>query len=913
MSNEPLRQTGASEPGGTVSDPQPSRTRIMSTPQSLTAGAIVLRRWRNVLALGTLLFAVVLAAAWLERKNLDVMVGLPVWLLAVAAIAPIVALALYLAPARFVGALGLRHTLVYPPYWFGVAMGVGFALYAVANVEVFNADFRIVPSTEETLQQWALAVIALPGAVIVTHTLISICREPVIESQLWAESKASVPARRNRKLDAWYAADDAVASAADDLLDYGPIAERIARRLVTDRAQAQALLGRLGSGKTTVFLLVKEYLRIRFPRAPITVISVELWPYDMPGAAVEGILRAVVDALASHVYTSQLKGLPEAYAEAVAAAAGVSSWIPRVRQRPATPFDVLNQLDDLAKVINRRIVIWVDDIERFAFGDPGTGDKDPAELGRLSPIRALLYGLDRLDSITVVTATTNLFQRFDLEKVARYVERIPDILPRTARNIVGRARQEWMKRTPYLDPVKNRTKLGWDLEYCNGLEFLDYAVHDFATAVCALAATPRSLKQALRRVSETWDRQTGEIDIDDLLAMSMIREAVPDAFAIIEQHARKLRGLDLDYRRDEKQSAVALVVKQVRELNLDERTQKAVAQIVQTMFDANVAHPQGLRRSNHVDYWQRFMAGTEIRAAESDQVVLRTLVSGTDVDIVKMLSDPTRFLAVEDFAQLLSTERIQGLLLPLVGLHLEDDPMTWPEQKELPGMVPFWRMLLDRHDLDVGRLTEDTLKAIELAAPKNLALMEQVRQWIIAQSSQVRSLLPDAERTKVINRSLELLRDLYTGKPEALAASLRNAFPYTLYSLFWTKGQQSSGSKHEPFSGWPQFADTLRMALSSNAIDIARQISGLVVRQVGSPDQLVFDIQRCEALFGNPDALIAELKTALAGRDAGTLVTALLEKRESPHSDEEGEPMLDADDDIDNDREEDVDDGAGAT
>jgi hypothetical protein len=98
-------------------------------------------------------------------------------------------------------------------------------------------------------------------------------------------------------------------------------------------------------------------------------------------------------------------------------------------------------------------------------------------------------------------------------------------------------------------------------------------------------------------------------------------------------------------------------------------------------------------------------------------------------------------------------------------------------------------------------------------------------------------------------------------------------------------------------------------------IDIAQQIAALVVRQVGDPDQLAFDTQRCEALFGNSDALIAELKTALSDRDAGAWVTALLEKRESPHSDEEGEPVLDAGDDIDedNDSEEDVDDGAGAT
>jgi len=193
--------------------------------------------------------------------------------------------------------------------------------------------------------------------------------------------------------------------------------------------------------------------------------------------------------------------------------------------------------------------------------------------------------------------------------------------------------------------------------------------------------------------------------------------------------------------------------------------------------------------------------------------------------------------------------------------------------------------------------------------------MEQVRQWITAEGRTVTCVLPEAERTKIINRSLELLRDVYTDKPEALATSLRNAFPYTLYRLFWTKQQRRTGPQDEPFAGWPQFADTLIAGLAANPIDIARQIAALVVRQVGTPDELAFDHERCDALFGDSDKLIADIKAALADRDAGPLVAALLEKRESPHSDEEGNAVLDAGDHIDDEEESedgdiDADDGA---
>lgn len=888
--------------------------------QRRTVGAIVFHRWCAVIAVGVLFLAVVLVAAWIGRTSLSDVVGLPAWLMLALASAPIVALLLYVGPLQLIGALGLRHTLAHPPYWLGVALGIGGALAAIANVDGMRADFGLTQAAQEVLQNWALVFILIPVGVLGAHTFRWVFREPA-GNERWDEGRTAIPSPKQRKLDAWYADDNAVISAADDLLEYEVIAARIARRLVTDRAQAQALLGRLGAGKTTVRYLVEEFLRGRYPKAPITVVSVELWPYDTPAAAVEGILRAVIDALAKHVHTSQLKGLPEAYAEAVATAAGLSSWIPRVRERVSTPSEILRRLDDVVRVIDRRVVLWVDDLERFAFGNPGASDNDPAELGRLSPIRALLYGLDRLESITVVTATTNLFQRFDLEKVARYVERIPDIPPRRSLDIIRQARREWMSRKPYIDPVPNRARLGWEREE-SGYALLDYAVHDWATAVAALATTPRTLKQALRRVSEVWDKQTGEIDLDELLAMSMVREAVPDAFAVIEQHERKLRGIDLEHRNG-KESPVALVSKQVEALNLDQRATKAVALIVKSVFDKHDSGPQGLRQNNHADYWQRFLSGAEIANEESDQSVLRTLRDGTDDDIVRQLSDPSGHAAVGDFARQLTPERVQGLLLPLVSARLDDDPATWEEHKEPPGLIPLWRLLLDRlGSLDQARLADDAIKALELAGPKNIALMQKVQQWMVAQGQEVHSVLPDAERTRVIDRSIELIRDLYTGKPEALAKSLRNAFPYTLYWLFYNRQQRASGVRDEPFDGWPQFADTIRAALAVSPVDIAGQIAALVVQQVDTPDQLLLDRDRCRMLFGDIEELVVEVRGALGGKDAGPLVEALVTQRvlvRQPPEDEE-EPVLDTEDDTghidegdDSDEDEDVDDGGGAT
>lgn len=835
------------------------------------------RRWFSVLATGVTAFAITLTIAFIEKARLSTISLLPPWLLTLP-VAAGVALLFHIGPRKLAGALGLRHTLAYPPHWLGAVLGAGAALVALTNVEVVNASFGLSGATEDTLQTWSLVALAIALAPLAGHLVFALFRVRRKGTQ-WTDSNASLPSRRLQDLRAWYLDDVPVVSAAGDLFDHEPIAKRIAQRLVTEQAQAQALLGRLGSGKTTVRNLVEEYLRLRYPHAPIAIVTVELWPYETPTAAVEGVLRAVVGALAAHVHTSQLTGVPAAYAETIAHATGMAKWIPRVREERSTPSELLKKLDDVAKAVDRRLVLWVDDLERFAFGDPKPKKTTPAELERLAPIRALLYGLDRLDSITVVTATTDLFRRFDLEKVARYVERLPDLTYREVRKIIAAARAEWMGGAPYVDPVESREKLGWQLrDEQLGFDFLGHSVHDLAAAVSSLATTPRILKQGLRRCDEVWTRLRGEIDLDDLLAISMVREAAPDAFAVIEKNVQRLRGLVFDPRGQDR-NPLAEVGKEIEALKLDERTTKAIAFVLKSLFSKNEARPQGFYPSKPVDYWQRFMSAAA-SGAENDQRVLSVLARGSDADIAVQLSKHPG--AVENFARMLSAERLQSLLVPLVRIHLDELQTAWREQKDPPGLIPLWRMLLDRQGaLDLAQLTNDTLEALAISAPKNVALMERVANWMTAIGREVEELLSEEQRTTVLQRARELLRDTYTGKPRELVLGLNGALPYTLLWLCWTKPELRARTLSAPFEGWAGFAATLREAVLLEPVEMAPHLACLVVHQIGTPDQLIFLRDFCEALFGNADDLIADIKTALANRDAGVAVATMLEQRTS--------------------------------
>lgn len=860
---------------------------------------IIARRWLRVLSIAFTVFALSLVVVWIERSKLDDLGKLPGWLL-IAGVATLLALIFYWRPRRFFAALGLRHALLHPPYWFGVSIGIGIALAVVDNIQIVNSDFILTTSAEHALDSGAFYLLAVPIAVLFASALFTPLAR-LKQRHHWHDQspiKRLGGGQRQQKLSLWYHDDTAITSAENDLFDLEIIAQRMARRLIDEPVSAQTLLGRLGTGKTTVRLFVEEYLRNHYPKAPLTFVAIELWPYETPRAAVEGILRSITERLAEHVTTSQLNGLPTAYAEAIAAASGLATWIPNVRKQAASPYELLEELDNIAAVIGQRIVLWIEDLERFAFGNPGAKFAEASEWERLTPIRALLYGLDRLKSFTIVTATTDLFQRFDLEKIARYVERIPEIPYQLARRIISRARKQWMDEVTYIDPVPKlaRAKLGWD-DNDEALPFgiIVNSINSLGVAVSTLAVSPRTLKQGLRRCNEGWRRLRGEVDLDDLLAMCVLREAAPDVFAIVERNIQDLRGRVLRSRREDR-NPIAEVEKEVVELGLEDRQRQAVAYIIQNVFDKRSWRPQGFRSSNHADYWQRFLTLPDLSESEQDQAALRTMIDSDDAAVVKLLSDPARSSTVEDFSLILPPKRLQRLLLTLVAARLHENPSTWDEGRTPPGLIPYWRMLRERSDaLDIDVLVEDVLKSLELAAPTNIALLEEVVHWIATSSPELADLLPPREHIRIKQRSRELLRDVYTGKAQLLAERLRDTFPFTLFWLCWGLERIRSGrARGVPFEGWQPFANTLIEALKIDPTTVAAQIAPFVVkenRRIHGPDEWEFDREQCTMLFGDPDEFVTTVKDAVDGKTVDGRVNAILRPHALPADPEEsGDP-----------------------
>lgn len=388
--------------------------------------------------------------------------------------------------------------------------------------------------------------------------------------------------------------------------------------------------------------------------------------------------------------------------------------------------------------------------------------------------------------------------------------------------------------------------------------FLGDRIVTFASAVSALASTPRILKQGLRRAHETWTALRGEIDIDDVLALCVLREATPNAFALIERKYASLRSTVTRRQADEKDSLVEFG-EALDALKLGEPATSAVHIIVKYIFREGKARPQGVAGHHHSNYWKRFLTTPTIPEEEQDHAVLRVLTNDNDEPILARLED-ARAAAVEDFAILLPAKRIARLTAAMIERRLRSDPKEWPEG-HAPGLIPLWRIARGRrYESEAIRLIAQEIEhGLDLAAPTNLPLLHELVYWFATSSRDLDDLFDKTTRERIKVHAVDLLKQLYTGNPELLSRNLKQASRFTLLWLCYGMEQVRAESNEEPFKGWSGFAPTVLDALRTAPEVMGEQVAGMVVRsssRLRGPDDWIFDRKKCGTLFGDVESFL---------------------------------------------------------
>lgn len=775
---------------------------------------------------------------------------------------------------------GLRHVHAYPPAWLGGTLGTALLLVGLSySTEARSllqlpgdaaAPLRAIGSTLASL---LLLVVGGSIGVHLWQRMRSQKRELEERSdaqdnesrQALAPLQASWP-----QLRAWLANDAPVTQPEDDAFGHLPIARRIAQRLRAKPMPTQVVVGDLGAGKTTLRHLVQHELE---PHNWIHIVPVELWPYDTPTAAVEGVLRTLLDAVSKEASVLAVRGLPERYAAAMGAAGSLSSTLADLAGKARAPFDVLEGVDRIAETIGHRFVVWVEDLERFA--GSAAGDESLEQSHRLAPLRALLFGLSERTSIGVVTATISLHARFDTEKIARFIEELPVLEPIAAIRILRGFREACLAE-PFIDPALPDAREGWagfdTLEAQESRAAYGGRIQFVVEAAAFLCRTPRSMKHALRHAMSSWESLRGEIDFDDLLLMHLLRVAEPTVFAVVRNHWYGASGWPKAERaREETRKAFedALTA-----LSLDDERAGAVNVILRSVFpEHHVSHakPQGLAIRR---YWLRFLSEPELSLRDRDQLILQTLRRDDDSAIIDILeTEQSRQLA--GFPRELPGERLLRLLVPLVRRRARESPTAWGERSlgvpsSPPGVIYLSYLIDSRRSAEppsAEALCNELIRAFQEGI-SNLHLIRALDHWYASPNETGRLYGNGIDDGKpLVAKAREalwaLLTEEFEGKPDALVEALRDSSPRTLAQVVWGALRFERNARTGiPFPNWTGLAATILAACRDAPDVMLAQVAALVTRErdilweSGRPPPYEFDPEHARELFGDTVAVL---------------------------------------------------------
>jgi hypothetical protein len=675
----------------------------------------------------------------------------------------------------------------------------------------------------------------------------------------------------------WLATDAPITEARADAFGLHEIATRIVGRLVATPAIAQlpslAIVGALGSGKTSLCNLVQAQLQ-QGGALRIRVVRFSAWPFETTAALIAGILESVTGVLSREVGTPLLQSLPRDYVDAIEGVA--RGWGPVLRafNTQPTATATLRKIDDVTEVLGIKVVLWIEDLERFGAGAEAQESSGTRE--RLAPVRALLHQLQELRNVSVAVACTSNLSGFDLEKLARHIEVLKPLDSQTTMTTLDAFRTVSLseaKRTGRPDWRGKAPPHGHDLRpAARSADPVEAAFRSIGKlpeaqwpgALALLCSTPRTLKQALRDCADFWDEYAGEIDFDHLLTISLLRFGQPAAFGVLFSLADRLR-------QSQKPSGPHAVQNNpwdelsARLLDKvpDDRIRMAVTTVATDMFgpvDDDV--PQGFARTDGVDYWRRYLSRPQLTDGERDTPVLKAIAESTD-RIVELCLTKDGAPQVERLGARIEADQvvklIDGFLDRLQGIEYPD----WPDETP-PGLMNVWHLALNRARKGrwpSGALLGVLCKHVRGAVPGNLALVEVLLYWFGTSESTAADLLNPDERIAFRREFNQCFVQTFLAKPRALADALSTGPDFLLARLCWGIERVRRPDGSLPFDDWEHFAPTVVEAAEMAPTTVLPQLSYLVtarsevMRDDGMDAAYRYDSVATRRLFGERDVL----------------------------------------------------------
>ncbi len=741
----------------------------------------------------------------------------------------------FAASGRWHGFLGVRYCLVYPPIWMAVVAGLAAWLTAGACFNGFESTKRCFMPAIWFAQALptivSVAIGTLAGVALLfgassrrraTQRVHDYHADPVTGAMAGDDTAF-------HELCSWIRNDAEITSPHEDRFGHDGVARRMAARLsMPGEAPTMALVGPLGSGKTTIRCLVEHHLS---DNPMVRLVSVSLWPFDCPEAAVRGILRALVRELGRHVNVLSLVGLSDDYVTAIERTAGSYGGIARLLRGASDPHQILNRLSDITCSAGLRIVLWVEDLERFSGGDSfGEPARSEREVERLGPIRALLYLLDRCPHISVVISDTSLRTRFDVSKIARFVEQAPALSREHVRNCVKMLRDACLGDNTVIDPTIPTARAEFEKpEQASKLSewFLSFrdSKPNLILALTTVLETPRALKTCLRMTLETWERMPGEIEFDSVLVASALRVSWPDLFTLVADHIALFRhGLHDPFSLTDDKELHPVSGHLARLLEEAGQHGASFTALLTFLFPAYspdskdlalepFARPQSFFASGHADYWRRYMTLNAPVDGQTDQDVLRSIAAwraNTSSDLVERFTNQEQIGQVQDFSAQFDGDDLCRLLVEVARRIQTEPAANWEHGYLAPGVVSIWHMML--RDRPASSAVASTVEqVIQDSIGVHLPLSFCVWYCFAKRDTKGPALISDeqCDHVKQVIRDALVKTASGPGGPNSLTRALRGGPLWLLPTICRDLGFIGEGGNALTCGGWHDLSGTL--------------------------------------------------------------------------------------------------------
>ena len=707
----------------------------------------------------------------------------------------------------------LRLLFRYPPTFVAAVLGI-CGVFGLA----WLTDPEFAALSQSMAKVFAESLSLLPVVLCIVEAFAK--KDPATKAVLDRPSEITLEALVALPMEEllnWLSTESAIDAPAADLFGAAERAGQVWEALQTERADGSGLelrktvviQGPFGAGKTSTVKLVEDLAKNSKGERYIFA-HVNCWGFSSIRAQ-EHILEKAISELSRTVDCLALRRLPAAYADALRKSNSWFGLLAYITGEEKEPGAQLQRFTPLLRAIGAQLVIVIEDTDRNG------PDFDQRH------IEALLYRFRKVERVSFIL-TAGSKSDIDFPKIAEHILFLSPLRPDAVLAMVNRVRDHcrtWSFIDPTLGPYSSR----------NRPEQLDAGSSMWALPLAAILNNPRRLKITLTKIIERWKLLYGEVDIDELIMLTALREAAPRIFSFFGSHFREFKGatteppknhLNADTEEARKGRLAFLKDRWRAAVSESENDSTYLAAILGELIwsSTKITDCSFFKSSNRVQsindyrtgsrgdiYWERLTGGSITLKSVRDQDVLTAMCKAVDGADIELFGQ--RFAASDEFAEVvlffegLMQRMNQKVVLQIASPALQALRPLPPGNTE-PGALVYLTRWLDMLPYNDPDYQQWLALEMERCLPNSLLDAERIF-WRFGRSKMETSMLLTVRQQFVAS----VQRHFEGANVDVFASCFVASFPYSLGHLIRLDEKDYPSEYLTKPSDWIWLADLL--------------------------------------------------------------------------------------------------------